>query len=357
MLKIGVVGTRGVPGKYGGFETFVDELLSFKSLELEFTVYCEKSDSDLQSYKNAKLEYLKFYKNRNQILYMLISTHKALKYNDILLITGPALGPFHVFCRLLYPNKTIIVNPDGLEFKRDKWTLPVKFYLKISSYCAILFANIVVADSTAIKNYYLKRIPWLKRKFHVIEYGSRFYPEKESYQSSYFLVVARMVPENNILTIINGFVMSKTVKRLLIISDLPLSKYCNYIKNISSKYNNIELVGPIYDQEKIAQYRINTFAHIHGHSVGGTNPSLLEGMASGNLVIAHNNIFNREVLESDGIYFENANELAKQIDILESINELNYNKISQQLREKVRVKYNWERVSGMYFDLFKSLKK
>jgi glycosyltransferase involved in cell wall biosynthesis len=348
MNKIAIVGTRGVPAKYGGYETFADEFLQFSKGSYPISVVCEKVLDGQNEYYNSRLLYLNLRKSENQLLYYWQSIIVSLRENNIILITGPGAGLFLPFLQVLYPKKTFITNPDGLEFKRSKWSTPVRFLLWVMSWMSVLFSTRVIADSKGISDYYSSRLPFLKQKFSVIEYGSRLFEFVESYDSDYYLLVARFVPENNIEMIIRGFLLSRTKRTLKIISDTPNNAYMKRVKDLIGDNDNIMLLGPEYEQNKLIKLRCNAYAHIHGHSVGGTNPSLLEAMSAGAPTIAHDNIFNREVLRGGGFYFGSDFELAKEIDKVECLDKSVHDDFSALNRNRIQEYYNWERIFKLY---------
>lgn len=354
MKRIAIVGTRGVPAKYGGYETFAEEFLRFSQGKFPITVICERSSAPLHKYYESPLIYLSLLKSDNQLLYYWRSIYAALKTNDIILITGPGAGLFLPIFRLFWSKKTFITNPDGLEFRRSKWSLPVRSLLWILSWASVIFSNRVVADSVGISNYYLARLPFLRRKMSVIEYGSRVFPFLDSYESDYYLLVARFVPENNIEMIINGFLLSESKRTLKIVSDLPNTDYMKKVLRALGNTVRIELVGPEYDKERLVALRCKAFAHIHGHSVGGTNPSLLEAMSAGAPVIAHDNIFNRDVLKTDGIFFESDIQLSVVINTLEKVPKNGHSELSKHNRNRIKDYFNWERIFNSYIEVFEN---
>ena len=351
MKRIAIVGTRGVPAKYGGFETFADEFLRFNNGKYNITVVCEASSDGLEEYYSSSLIYLKMRKSDNQLQYYWRSIIVSIKTNDVILITGPGAGLFLPFLRIFYYNKVFIVNPDGLEFQRSKWSFPVRALLWIMSWTSVIFSDKVVADSQGISGYFLSRLPFLKHKITVIEYGSRLFEFVDSFNSNYYMLVARFVPENNLEMIIKGFLLSNSRRILKIVSDTPNNAFMNRIKSLIGVNKNIILLGPEYDQNKLIKLRCNAFAHLHGHSVGGTNPSLLEAMSAGAPVIAHDNIFNREVLGGGGNFFTSENELASVIWKLEGMEKSEFNKFTELNIKRINDHYNWERIFKSYLKI------
>ena len=353
MKSVAIIGTRGVPAAYGGYETFAQELLSLHRGHYALSVYCDRpTSSAADSFNGCSLHYLPITKAENQLKYYWLSIQAAAPRNDVVLITGPGAGFFVPIARLRYRNTKFLVNPDGLEFRRSKWSLPVRLILFLMSWVSVLFSNRTIADSRGIAHYYCSRRPQLKKKINVIEYGSRLYAHQDSFSGSYFLLVTRLVPENNVEMIVLGFLASQTEKELLIVSDLPDNAFQTKIQSLIDKNETVHLLGPIYDQKKLENLRCKAYAHLHGHSVGGTNPSLLEAMSATAPVIAHQNRFNQEVLGDDGKYFSHAGDLAQRIDEIDQISHPEYTSISLGNRKRIDEKYNWGRIYEEYSKVF-----
>ena len=355
MRRIAIVGTRGVPAKYGGYETFADEFARFNNGKCQLTIYCERNEESPKVFYGASLEYLPLLKSKNQIQYYWISMIRAARNNDVILITGPGGGFVIPIIRLFYPKKKFVVNPDGLEFARSKWSPMVRFMLWCMSWNSVLFADLVIADSVGIQNYYSNKLYVLKRKIRVIEYGSRLFDSVNSFDSDYYLLVARMVPENNIITVVKGFISSDTKKRLIIVSDLPKSKYLSDLKTIIKGEKSIQLIGPVYESKKLEVLRCNAFTHFHGHSVGGTNPSLLEAMSAGAPIIAHDNVFNREVLREYGLFFRDGDDIVNQISLLEAKDRSWFETSSEKNRSRISQYYNWDRIFTEYLNVLSNV--
>lgn len=348
MKKIAIVGTRGVPAKYGGYETFADEFARFNNGMCQLTIYGERHEKSPVDFYGASLEYLPFLKSKKQMRYYWKSILSAAKKHDVILITGPGGGFCVPIIKLFYPRKRFVVNPDGLEFIRSKWSPMVRFILWCMSWANILFADLIIADSEGIANYYSNKLPFVKKKITIIEYGSNLFDLVNSFDSDYYLLVARMVPENNLTMIVNGFIRSNSGKRLKIVSDLPKTKYLSHLEDILKGQKNIELIGPVYEKKILESLRCNAFAHFHGHSVGGTNPSLLEAMSAGGPIIAHDNVFNREVLSEDGLFFRSEEDVVKQISLLELKDISWFQNKSENYRTRIARYYNWNRIFTEY---------
>jgi len=251
------------------------------------------------------------------------------------------------------------VNTDGIEWKRSKFTWPQRAYLALAEGLSVLFASRILADSTAIAEYLRRRYPGLT-KVSTIAYGANIptaipdpslVDEWQLKPNAYYLVVCRLEPENHVLEIVEGFEKSHCSAPLVILGDIenPNPYVQRLLENGSRR---IRFVGTVYDKDRLAALRFHSRAYIHGHSVGGTNPSLLEAMSCSNLVIAHDNPFNREVLGPHGLYFITTSELSSHIDDIEAERiEVEARRIA--LTDRIRERYRWDHIADAYENLLK----
>ena len=362
-LKIGIVGTRGIPAKYGGFETFVQEIspLLVKN-GFNITVYCDKSvkNKPVEEFKGVKLRYQHTTKTTHSLLFYLDGIWMALKENDIILVTGTG-GSFFYFLNLFF-RKKIITNTDGVESRRAKWSKLKKILIKLSETLAIKYSDYLIADSKGIEKYIIEHYPRLNRnKLAVIEYGA--YIETKINQdyidklglinNEYYLVVSRLEPENNVHIILEGYFQSNTKKPLLIVGNVIEN---TYVKNLLEfKSSKIRFIGGVYNQEELTSLRNASFAYIHGHSVGGTNPSLLEALGCSNVCLCHDNIFNREVTDNKQLYFKNAIELKNRIEELDALSEESLLKLKKDAKLRIENYYTWHNIADKYSKLFTKL--
>jgi rhamnosyltransferase len=264
-------------------------------------------------------------------------------------------------------GKTLYLNPDGFEWKRAKFSSSIKILLKINEKMGSFWADRIIADSKGIKEYYDKKynmessyiaygadeippVKWDNEKLpEILKYGIKINP-------AYWLLVARLEPENNIHTIIEGYIQSDAKKPLIIVGNFDSPQYEEYIKNIvkgKSKDKKIVFTGGIYDLEVLNMLRQNCFGYLHGHSVGGTNPSLVEAMAMESLLIAHENQFNREVCEDTALYFKDSDDLKNKINQVEN-NPENYLELKSKAFKRVKSEYSWDKITEQYHHLFKA---
>lgn len=381
-ISVSIIGSRGIPAMYGGFEVFAEQLstrLAKKGYSV--LVCCEYPMSEkIEKYKDVCLCYFpfrppngylfrKFYEILNDI-YFIFSLSSS---NDIMYILGVGTaGWFTFFPKIINRNIKIIINIDGLEWERNKFSRLEKLLLKLNNQLSIIFSDTVVLDAECLGNHLSKKY---EKKTVFIPYGVE-YTERVEWDNNklsvlspkcgginnikpngYWLAIARLEPENNIHMIIEGFLKSNSKKPLVIVGECTSITYNNKLNQILNKfnYNNILFVGSIYHDQKLLQMlRQNCFAYIHGHSVGGTNPSLLEAMSSKNIILAHDNEFNREVCSNLAIYFKNIEDFKNKIEYIE------YNMSSLiLLKEKISMRasrdYSWQKVVNSYEVLFSRL--
>jgi len=249
------------------------------------------------------------------------------------------------------------INSDGIEWKRSKWSFPQRAYLALAEGLSVLFASRIIADSAAIAAYLRARYRRLRR-ISTVAYGADLPTEQPNktlieewdlQPGEYYLIVCRLEPENHVLEIIEGFIRANSSLPIVILGGITNPN--NYVRKLLSyQSNQVRFVGTVYEPEKLAALRIYARAYMHGHSVGGTNPSLLEAMACANLVIAHDNPFNREVLGDSGLYFMTPEELALIVNAVEG-NLVDAEIRRQRAEDIIASRYLWDQIVDAYFDL------
>lgn len=357
MKKISIIGTVGLPAKYGGFETLTEYLTKNLHDQYELTVFCSgKSYSQkLDSYNGAKLQYINLHANGAQsILYDIISIFKSLMFADTLLILGVSGCIVLPFIRL-FSKKHIVVNIDGLEWKRDKWGNGAKWFLKFSEKLAVKYADVVVADNKVIQEYAKSEYGV---KSELIAYGADHVTKellsdelKVKYPfltSRYAFKVCRIEPENNLHVILETFADYRNM-HLVIIGNWGNSEYGKELKEKYAGYENIFLLDPIYDQKILNQIRSNCYLYIHGHSAGGTNPSLVEAMYLGLPIFAYGVEYNKATTGNKAKYFDNKEEL---MDNLKNCNDNELKNIADDMEKIAYEKYTWKNISDLYASIF-----
>lgn len=362
-LKIGIVGTRGIPAKYGGFETFAQELSSLLVENgYQVTVYCEKSNIESLSnnFNGVSLFYLPITKTKNPLVYYLISLWHALKREEVALVAGTGGSPFY-FLNILF-RKIIITNTDGLESRRAKWSFIKRIFIKLTELLAVKYSTHLIADSGEITKYMVATYGRIvQSRLSTIEYGARINDASDKKvlrkydleENDYYLVVSRLEPENNIETIINGYKLTNSQKSLIIVGNINNNRYNESI--LLKQGKKIRFLGGIYDSNELSVIRHAAFAYIHGHSVGGTNPSLLEALGSSNISICHDNVFNREVTNNEQFYFTKPTDIRNIIEELEGMTENALGEFKRLAKIRVEKYYTWENISSKYSSLFLKL--
>lgn len=356
-LKIGILGTRGIPNQYGGFEQ-VAEYLSAGLIERghEVMVYnSNKHPYQKKSWNGVPLihcfdpEY--FMGTAGQFIYDLNCILDARKRNfDIILMLGYTSSSIW---KSLYPSRSIIIsNMDGLEWKRAKYSKAVRGFLKYAEKLAVSSSHYHIADSEIIKEY-------LDEKYKInskyIAYGADLHygiNEELLYEyglskKQYFLLMARMEPENNVEMILDGFRLSNSTKKFLVIGNTS-NGFGKYLLNKFHGDSRIIFLGALFDQQKIKSIVKFSAVYFHGHSVGGTNPSLLEAMAAEAFIVAHGNPFNKSILKENALYFSDAKEVSALIEGHESLIDPKF--IENNL-SAIKHGFTWDKIIHQY-DLF-----
>ena len=357
-MKIGILGTRGIPNTYGGFEQFAQYLAEgLVEKGHSVSVYNSSTHSYKQPFwKQVQIIHCADPENKigtaGQFIYDLNCLRDAGRRNfDILLQLGYTSNS--VWHRYWPKNAINIINMDGLEWKRAKYNKFTQRFLKWAESLAAKYADVLIADSIGIRDHIERE--YQKTAFY-IPYGAEI-PENFSTSvlskfnletNKYYLLIARMEPENNIEMIIQGYKQSEPHYPLIIVGSTQ-NKYGQFLlKKYCSKL--IQFPGAIYDHSMINALRHFSAVYFHGHSVGGTNPSLLEAMACGCNIAAHENEFNNSILGDDGYYFSNPEEV-KKIIIQPQVTSIATQYKTLNL-EKIKNTYNWTKIINEYETIF-----
>jgi glycosyltransferase involved in cell wall biosynthesis len=355
--KIAIIGSVGLPAKYGGWETLVHNLSLELSNIFQLTVFCSsrRYEKKINFFNGARLEYINLNANGIQsIPYDIISIYKAFKFADTVLILGVS-GCIALPIFRLFGTTKVIVNIDGLEWKREKWGRFTKIFLKISEKCAVKFSHIVVTDNKALQSYVLETYGV---ESHFIAYGGNHAAKVEKnlhYLNKYkFLAdkyafkVCRIERENNIELILKAF-REANFLNLVLVGNWHGNSFGKALFKEYGNDTNLFLLDPIYDYNEINVLRSNCFVYIHGHSAGGTNPSLVEAMNLELPIISYDVDFNRNTTENKSLYFKNQEQL---VDILNNLNNINLIEVSKELKLIAEKNYNWSKISKQYSKLF-----
>ena len=355
MKKVAIIGTQGVPANYGGFETLVENIIGENcSNGIEYTVFCSSKDmpTKIAEHKGAKLKYICFKANGVQsIPYDIVSMMRSICGYDTLLILGVSgcifLPVFKLFCR-----KRIIVNIDGLEYRRAKWKSWVKKFLKLSEGTAIRFADIIITDNKGIQDYVKEEYG---KESTLIAYGGDhalidITKEREAEilknygfeKDGYSMCVCRIEPENNCHITLEAFKENK--RNLVFVGNWNRNDYSRKLKEEYNAYSNITLLNSIYDLEILYTLRKNAKYYIHGHSAGGTNPSLVEAMFFGRPILSFDVVYNRETTQNKAHYYKNAQELTALIE--QGVDN------GKELKDVACKQYTWAQIAKEYEALY-----
>jgi Domain of unknown function (DUF1972)/Glycosyl transferases group 1 len=364
-MKIAFLGTKGIPNNYGGFEQFAEYLsVLLAARGHSVTVYNPSFHPfEQKEFKSVRIERIyspeKLIGGAANFLYDHLCLQHALKQDyDIIYEAGyhsVALSYKLLGIRRL-TKPVIITNMDGLEWKRSKWSFGTRQLIKQLEKIAVKESPYLISDNEGIRQYYLDEF---KRDSFFVPYGadpivdfdSTYLDKYEIKPNEYFMLMARMEPENNIELILEGYVASGNQSPFIVIGGYGNKFGERMFQKYSSK---VRFIGGVYNKSELDSLRYFSTAYFHGHSVGGTNPSLLEAMACQSLIVSHNNAFNKGVLGDDAIYFSDKSELVTCFQI---IDESRVDTVGYKARnfEKIKSIYNWENITIRHEELFRSL--
>ena len=383
-----IVGSKGIPAKYGGFETFVEKLTEFQQdKDIQYYVACMRENSAKSGITedvfehNGAICYNVDVPNigpARAIAYDIAAINRAIeiaKENKdeapIFYILACRIGPFihGIKKKIQAIGGTLLVNPDGHEWLRAKWSAPVRRYWKISEGLMVKHADLLVCDSKNIEKYIQEDYKQYQPKTTYIAYGTdttqskltnvdekvrSWYFEKGVNENNYYLVVGRFVPENNYEAMIRGFMRSNSQKDFVLITNVEQNKFYEQLRKDTGfdQDPRVKFVGTVYDQELLKYIRENAFAYFHGHEVGGTNPSLLEALESTKLNLLLDVGFNREVGE-EGVLYWKKDQLASVIDQAEQLDDQEIEDLNQKSSKRISEAFTWEKIVTDYEKVFK----
>jgi len=371
-MKIAILGIRGLPSTYSGFETFISELAP-RLLERghDITIYNRKYlfRDRPSNYKNMKMVYLpsienKFFSTLSHTLFSVL--HATFNNFDIIFVVNAANGVFGIIPRLF--GKKSVLNVDGMEWLRPKWNSIGKKFFKASAKLGTIFYNKIVTDAEEMHRLYAKDFG-INSEY--IAYGANLEESKNpevlnNYglkPNNYYLVASRLVPDNNADTIIEGFVKSGSSKYLAIAGGANYKGnkvekiFFDRLQEISNE--RVKFLDHISDRQLIIELHCNAFGYIHGHQYGGINPALLKALGCGNLILANDTPFNREVLDNGkfGVLFEkNSTSLSEKINLVENSPDL-VNNMRIKAKERILDKFTWDKITNHYVELFEKIIK
>ncbi|MFR3072554.1 MAG: beta 1-4 rhamnosyltransferase Cps2T [Paeniclostridium sp.] len=382
MVNVFIIGSKGIPAKYGGFETFVDKLTANRKNKcIKYHISCLSNEDSEFEYNSVRCFNVKVNDigNAKAVLYDIKALKESIKYiesnnleNCIVYILACRIGPFlRIYKRKLKArNIKLYVNPDGHEWKRSKWNWIIRNYWKISERLMVKHSDLLICDSKGIEEYIRKDYKQYNPNTTFIAYGSDmndsaitddshkildWYKKNKTSKMQYYLIVGRFVPENNYELIIREFIKSNSKKDLVIISNIEENKFYKDLLNRTNFESDkrIKFVGTVYDQQLLKKIRENAYGYIHGHEVGGTNPSLLEALASTRLNLLLDVNFNKEVGQDSSLYFnKDNNNLSKIINFADQMNYDEIEELKIKARNRIAKNYTWEYIVNQYEKLF-----
>lgn len=353
MKRVAIIGTQGVPACYGGFESLVENIIECGN-NIQYTVFCSSKDmtTKIISYKGAQLKYIPLRANGIQsIPYDILSLCRSVRGYDTILILGVSGCIFLPIFRL-FSRAKVVTNIDGLEHRRAKWGALARWFLRLSEKLAVKFSDIIVADNKGIADY-------VKEQYGIdaemIAYGgdhvirtvdkvreSDILKQYDVEKFGYSFSLCRIEPENNCHIILEA--AAKSGCRLIFVGNWDRCEYSRNLKVQYSQYPNITIANPVYNLDTLFVLRSCASRYIHGHSAGGTNPSLVEAMFFGREILAYDVVYNRETTLNNALYF---NDVQSLVDLLNQKQEANNSllKIAEQL-------YTWDSIRLKYEALF-----
>ncbi len=377
-----VVGSKGIPGNYGGYETFVDRLTEYHQgiLNIRYHVACKSVEKNEFIYHGAHCFNIKVPNigSAQAIYYDLSALNYCIKYikknkirHPIVYVLACRIGPFarHYEKKLHKLGGKLYVNPDGHEWMRAKWSEPVRKYWKLSERLMVKHSDLLICDSKNIERYIQREYIKYNPNTTFISYGAEtrksalpdddskllnWYEEKGMKPFSYYLVVGRFVPENNYETMIREFMKSNSKHDFALITNVS-DKFLEELRNKThfERDPRIKFVGTVYDPEMLMKIRENAYGYFHGHEVGGTNPSLLEALGSTDLNLLLKVGFNEEVAEGAALYWtKESGNLASLIDYADSLPKAEIQEYGRKAKKRIADHYSWQYIADKYGDLF-----
>lgn len=380
--QVFIVGSKGIPANYGGFETFVEKLTQHqKSSQIRYHVVRMSDQKGRFEYNGVNCINIKVppMGPAKAVYYDLAGLEYCIQYcknrpwiqNPVFYVLACRIGPFIAPYkrRIQQLGGTLYVNPDGHEWKREKWSVPVRRYWKFSERFMVKYADLLICDSKNIEQYILEEYKQYHPKTTYIAYGADTHPSRlrdddPKYldwmskrglrPNEYYLVVGRFVPENNYLTMLQEFMRSNTKKDFALITNVSR----HFLQQLQEKTNfqkdsRIHFVGTVYDYELLKKIRENAYGYFHGHEVGGTNPSLLEALATTDLNLLLDVGFNREVAEDGAVYWtKQQGSLSHLIDQADHFTPEQIHQLGKKAKQRIHQGYTWDFIVDQYENLF-----
>jgi len=356
-MHIAMVGTRGVPAAYGGFETAIEEIgQRLVQLGHRVTVYTRPNDPESAPRSYLGMDLVPLPALRSKALET--PTHTALSTGHVVAKNKPDMVFLFNAANAIYlpafraRKIPVATHVDGLEWQRTKWGGTGRRFYRMSETLAVRYSDALIADARGISDYYLDEFG---ANTELIAYGAPILTESDPLllgpdlkSGGFHVLVARFEPENHVLEGVAGYVQSKATLPLIVVGGAPFAAaYTQAIENLANTDDRVTLLGSVWDQDKLDALYFHALTYIHGHSVGGTNPSLLRGMGAGTATLAYDVVFNREVLGESGRFFANAADLSSLIESAEADPSATL-ATGSALRDRAAANYNWDDVTAKY---------
>lgn len=382
MREIFIIGSKGIPAKYGGFETFVDQLTRYRKNEkLRYHVACMAEKNGEFTYQDSHCFQIKVpaigpakavWYDLAAFLYCLKYIKKHPSEKPVIYILACRIGPFLGFLKgcLRKFGGSVYVNPDGHEWMRAKWNRAIRAYWKFSERLMVKHADLLICDSENIEKYIQESYGKYQPRTTFIAYGTdvqasvltdtderllAWYQKWKLQAKGYYLIVGRFVPENNYETMIREFMRSKTDKKLAIISNVEENAFYRKLQADTGfdKDERIVFCQTVYDTQLLKKIRENAWGYLHGHEVGGTNPSLLEALGSTEVNLLLDVGFNREVGEDTALYWtKERGSLAALLEDTSAFTEERRRALGNAAKQRIRNAYSQEKITNAYEKIF-----
>jgi len=382
-LHVFILGSKGIPARYGGFETFVDQLVSRRAdPNIQYHVACLDTIRRETEYRGARCFHLPAPNigPAKAVYYDLAALRACCAYirrhaiaNAVVYVLTCRVGPFigRFKKKLAAMGATLAVNPDGLEWSRAGWSAAIRRYWKLSEGLTVKRADLLICDSRAIERYIQGEYGRYAPRTLFIPYGAelceipcgqeaigRWYAEHGLEKGGFYLAVGRFLPENNYETMLRGFLQSGTRRKLVLISNVQRNRFYERLRTRTGfdRDPRVRFAGTVYDGALLARIRREAYGCLHGHEAGGTNPSLLEALAATDVNLVLDVAFNREVAADSALYWEKtADSLARQIGAAESMAATERKALGERAKERIAAAYNWPDVVAQYEQAFRTL--
>lgn len=364
-MTVAIIGSRGYPYVYSGYETFVKELAErLVKKGIRVRVYCHKNlfTSFPKEVNGIELVYIPTIETKtlSQLIHSFLSmTHACTHKNDVILAVNAANGPWGLISRIC--GKPTCINVDGMEWLRPKWKGLGARYFRFAAWLATKLYDRIITDADEMRKVYLEEF---QTDSTMIAYGANpRYPQDPALiqqfglaPQEYYLIVGRLIPDNNADLLVNGFIAAGSTKKLVIVGDVPYADgYADAIK--AKAASNIMFLGYVTNSEILAELYHHCYAYLHGHEFGGTNPTMLKAMAYGSAILALDTRFNREMLSEGryGLFFEKTSgsvaALMQQVEQKASL----LKELRDISRSGLGAKYNWDHITDAYIALLNEL--